>query len=231
MNRAIKLSILVGFLGLASACTDSTLDDGSTNPPPTGGTSGGEDTTFDHENDGIDPWTLLDRLEKEGPPKYTSHVHSCPKVRYATLGRVLASLGVNNMTVATPPALSGADLYKSGANAMGAANYANRIRENIGISTSGASREFDIFAAAAPDIIANIGTLDRCKTGGPTGAPASLFNASNQCEASGITCLIGQPAQAAHLDLCNITIQNASTPDVGKRLAVAALLAAAYTCE
>jgi hypothetical protein len=227
MNRAIHFTLLVASLGLASACTESSIDSGN-DPQPTGSTTGGEDTTFDHENDGIDPWTLLDRLEKEGPPKYTSHVHSCAKVRYATLGRVLTSLGVANVGVASAGATTGAGLYNSGDNAMGAPNYANRIRENIGISTSGASREFDIFAAAAPEIIAKIPTLERCKT---AGAPASLFNASNQCEASGITCLLGVPAQAAHLDLCNITIQSASSPEVGKQLAVAALLAAAYTCE
>jgi hypothetical protein len=182
-------------------------------------------------NDGISPWDLLDRLQKEGPPSFTSRMHSCAKVRYMTLGRVLTSLGVTQIGAANAPALSAADLYNNGDNAMGAPNYANRIRENIGISTSGASREFDIFAAAAPQIITALPTLDRCKTGGPTGAPASLFNAQNQCEASGITCLIGVPAEAAHLDLCNLTVSRASTPQVGQRLAVAALLAAAYTCE
>ena len=111
---------------------------------------------------------------------------------------------------------------------MGAPNYANRIRENITISTSGASRAFDVFAAAAPEIIAAVPTLTRCQA---AGAPASLFNAQDQCEASGITCLIGVPAEAAHLELCNLTVTSASTPDVGKRIAVAALLAAAYTCE
>jgi hypothetical protein len=223
------LTILVASLG-ATACTDSSIESGE-DPPPAGSTTGGEDTTFDHENDGISPWELLDRLQKEGPPRYTSHVHSCAKVRYDTLGRVLTSLGVANVGVGTAGALTAAGLFNTGDNAMGAPNYANRIRENIGISTSGASREFDIFAAAAPEIITKIGTLDRCKVGGPTGAPASLFNASNQCEASGITCLLGYPAEAAHLDLCNITLQRASTPQVGQRLAVAALLAAAYTCE
>jgi hypothetical protein len=223
----INLTILVASFGLA-ACTTDAVDDGTT--PPPGSTSGNEETTFDHMNDGISPWELLDRLVKEGPPRYTSHVHSCPKIRYATLGRVLTSLGVANVG-GTAGALTAAGLYKTGDNAMGAPNYANRIRENIGVGTSGASREFDIFAAAADEIIAAVPNLDRCKVGGPTGAPAALFNAADQCEASGITCLIGVPAQAAHLDLCNLTIQRASSVDVGKRLAVAALLAAAYTCE
>ncbi len=230
MNR-INYTILVASFGLAAtACTDSSVDTGN-EPPPGSTTSGDENSTFDHMNEGISPWELLDRLQKEGPPKYTSHVHSCAKVRYDTLGRVLTSLGVANVGVATAGALTAAGLYNSGDNAMGAPNYANRIRENIGISTSGASREFDIFAAAAPEIIAKIPTLDRCKVGGATGAPASLFNAQNQCEVSGITCLLGVPATAAHVDLCNVTIQRASSVDTGKRLAVAALLAASYTCE
>ena len=230
MNK-IKYTLLVASLGLAAtACTDDSMSTGN-EPPPGSTTSGDENSTFDHMNEGISPWELLDRLQKEGPPKYTSHVHSCSKVRYDTLGRVLTSLGVANVGVGTAGALTAAGLYNSGDNAMGAPNYANRIRENIGISTSGASREFDIFAAAALEIIAKIPTLTRCMVGGAGGAPASLFNAQNQCEVSGITCLLGVPATAAHVDLCNVTIQRASSVDTGKRLAVAALLAASYTCE
>ena len=40
-------------------------------------------------------WELLDRLQQEGPPTYTSRVHSCSKVRYRTFGTLLAQLGVN----------------------------------------------------------------------------------------------------------------------------------------
>ena len=59
----------------------------------------------------------------------------------------------------------------------------------------------------------------------------SLFNASNQCEADGITCLIGVPATASHVELCNLTVAKASDVETGKKMAVAALLAAAHTCE
>jgi hypothetical protein len=224
MNRfAISrhLTILVASMGLA-ACTSE--DPAPTQDPP-GSTTGGEDTTFDHENDGISPWDLVDRLAKEGPPKFTSRVHSCPKVRYKTLGAVLTSVGVNT---ASTTALSAADLYRTGANAMGAPNYSNRIRENIGISTSGASREFDIFAAAADEIIAKVPTLTRCQT---NGTPAVLFNAADQCDPSGISCIIGVPADLAHVELCNLTVSHASDIPTGKRLAVATMMAAAYTCE
>jgi len=220
-------TILVASLGvLAAGCTSSEIPvDEEGNTPPPGSTVGSEDNTFSHDNTTISPWELVDRLTKEGPPRYTSRVHSCPKVRYRTFGNVLASVGVN---VGNNTNLSAGQLYRTGGNAMGAPNFANRIRENIAITTSGASRAFDIFAAAAPEIIAAVPTLERCQI---NGQPAALFNSLDQCEASGITCIIGVPAQATHLDLCNLTIQRASTPEVGKRLAVAALMAAAYTCE
>jgi hypothetical protein len=213
------LAILASTV-LASACTDEVPTE---NTPPAGSTSGDESTTFDHDNDGISPWDLLDRLTKEGPPRYTSYVHSCSKVRYRTLGTVLTSLGVN---VANATALSAGDLYRNGANALGSANYANRIRENIAITTSGASREFDIFASAAPEIITAFAnnTMARCPN-------TPLFDAANTCRPEGITCLIGTTATASHLNFCNLTVSTASTVDVGKRIAVAAMLAAAYTCE
>jgi hypothetical protein len=217
------LAILASSV-LASACTDDLTPQ---NTPPAGSTSGDESTTFDHDNSGISPWDLLDRITQEGPPRYTSHMHSCAKVRYKTLGNVLASLGVN---VGNTTALSAGDLYNSGFNALGGPNYANRIRENIGITTSGASREFDIFAAASDEVIAAFGNpsstlMQRCPG-------AVLFDpTTNACTPSGITCLIGTPATSSHLDYCNLTVTSASDVATGKRLAVAAMLAAAYTCE
>lgn len=217
------LAILASSV-LASACTDETEP---VNAPPPGGTSGDETTTFDHDNSGISPWELLDRLQQEGPPTYTSRMHSCSKVRYATFGNILRSL---NVTIPTAQPAGGdvtaGALYFTGDNALGVANYANRIRENIGISTSGASRAFDIFAAAADPVIANFtaNSITRCPG-------ATLFDGADNCQLSGITCLIGAPATTRHLDYCNLTVASASDKTVGKRLAVATMLAAAYTCE
>jgi hypothetical protein len=219
-NFGFKMTILVASFG-AIACSTDVDDEGTNSQPPTNGTAGGEDTTFDHENDGYSPWDLIDRLAKEGPPRYTSHVHSCAKVRYATLGNVLRSVGINPANTTN---LSAGQLYTGGFNAMGGPNFANRIRENIGVTTSGSSRMFDVFAAGADEVITNMSTLERC--GG-----ATMFDANNQCRADGITCLIGAPATVAHLDFCNLTVTSASDVNVGKRIAVAAILAAAYTCE
>jgi hypothetical protein len=219
--------LLAASLGLMGACVQNELEDGNTpNPPPSGGTSSGnEENTFDHMNDGISPWELVDRLSKEGPPSFTSHMHSCSKVRYATLGNVLRAVGVN--TGATAAASAG-QLYTSGFNAMGGPNFENRIRENIGISTSGASRMFDIFAAAAPEVITAVPTLARCNRGG---VAAQLFDAGNQCVESGVSCIIGVPATPEHMQICNLSVSGASSVESGKRLAVAVLLAAAHTCE
>jgi hypothetical protein len=215
------LSVLV-----VGACTDG-LSDGSqpddTLPP--GSTTGGPGNTFDHTNDGIDPFTLLNRLSIEGPARYTSHVHSCSKVRIANLGNVLTDLGVN---LGNTNQVSAGGLYNSGFNAMGAANFPNRIRETILITTSAASRIFDIFAAAAPEIIAAMPTLPRCQVGG---VGPTMFDAQGNCSPAGISCLIGVPATSDQVQLCNLTVTSASTPAIGQNLAVAAMLAAAYTCE
>lgn len=221
MTRLTLLTILVASFG--AACTDDTTDIPD-NTPPEGSTSGSEAETFDHDNNGFDPWAVIDRLATEGPTRYTSRVHSCPKVRYRTFGAVLTSLGVN---AANAAALSAGRLYIDGFAAMGGPNFANRIRENLTTSTSGASRAFDIFAAASTEVINAMPTLARCTV---NGVPAVLFN-GNTCDPTGITCLIGTPATLGHIDFCNLTVSNASTPDIGKRIAVAALLAAAYTCE
>jgi len=218
------LSILAVSV-LAPACTDTLTP---SNQPPAGGTTSGDSTqTFDHQNDGISPWDLLDRIETEGPPRYTSHMHSCPKVRYRTLGHVLSDIGVNpvgtNMTGVLP-----GDLYTFGDNALGAPNYANRIRENIGITTSGASREYDIFAAAAPVV------LSQLKANAITRCPGALLfdsDTATTCRVDGLKCLLGMSPTPEHVEFCNLTVSGASSVAVGQQLAVAAILAAAYTCE
>ena len=217
------LTILFGAsLGVA-ACTDSVPS-----PPPdpsTGGTSSSDGNTFDHDNNNVSVWDLIDRLTKEGPPSFSSQMHGCTKPRYATLGNILTSIGINAANTAS---LSAGQLYTSGAAAMGAPNFSARVRENVSVTTSGASREFDIFAAGATEVIASVPNLARCNV---NGTPAAVFDAGGQCQASGITCIIGVPATPDHVALCNKTVSSASTPQIGQRLAVAAMLAAAYTCE
>jgi hypothetical protein len=225
--------LVLGLLTLGVACTDDGITTDPTQNPPTteqpgGGTTGGDGNTFDHDNSGTSAWELIDRLQKEGPPKYTSRLHSCPKVKYSAVGNILASRGVDM----NGGGVSAGGLYRSGNNALGIADYSNRIRENFVISTSGASRLFDIFAAAAPEIIAAMPTLDVCKI---AGVPSVMFGVDAQsktfCRSDGIACLTGTPPTGTAVEVCNRTVQDASNLDTGKNMAVAVLMAAAHTCE
>jgi hypothetical protein len=223
------LALLIGASLGVTACSDSIQEPTGDDDPTTGvgNTTGSNGNTFDHDNDGISVWDLINRLTQEGPPSFTAHMHGCSKVRYANFSAVLTSVGVDvtNMT-----ALSAGALYKASSVAQGTANYANRIRENIAITTSGASSMFDVFAAAAPEVIAKLQTLPRCQIAGVAIPP--LFDpTTNACNIDAITCLIGVPATQAHVDICNKAVMTGSTPDIGKGTAVAALMAAAYTCE
>ena len=98
------------------------------------------------------------------------------------------------------------------------------MRETIDIGLATTAKLFDIFVQAAPEIIANMPARAEC--GG-----VQLFDASDHCVARGISCLIGVPATAQHVAICNETITRAADVDSGKRLAVAVLAAAAHTCE
>jgi len=172
-----------------------------------------------------DPFDELERIQRDGPPRYTSRIHGCAKMRYQTLGNVLASRGVD---LAATDELSAGRLYATGGLALGAANYAARVRENIEIGLATTAKVFDIYAQAAPEIIANLPNRPECQVGG---VGAQLFDATNHCVADGVSCLIGVPATPAHLEICNQTVASAADVPTGKRLAVAVLAAAAHLCE
>lgn len=172
-----------------------------------------------------DPYAELERQQREGPPRYASRVHSCPKPRYRTLGNLLASRGVD---LAATGELSAGKLYSQGAQALGAPSYATRVRENIDLGLATTAKVFDIYVQAAPEIIAHLASRPECQIAG-VGAP--VFDAANRCVADGVSCLLGVPATATHLEICNQTVGDAADVESGKRLAVAVLAAAAHTCE
>jgi hypothetical protein len=222
-TRIASLLALIAHIALGACAGDS--DDPPANVPPPGATTGGDGTTFNHDNSAINIWELIDRLNKEGPLTFTSHMHSCKKLPYATLGNVLTGVGVDLTRSASA---SAAALYRDGAAALGAPDYPHRIHENGSVTTASAARQLDIFLAAADEIIAALPGVARCNVGG---AGVQLFDTDDHCLIDGITCLIGVPAQQAHIDQCNQTITRASSHAAGKRLAVALLMAASYTCE
>jgi hypothetical protein len=192
-------------------------------------TSGGEGANFEHPAAIGRPQAtveeVLARMTERGPLEYSARVHSCRKMPYATMGRVLVSLGVD--LDATGDTDAGA-MYRGSRGALGAPNYGARVSEGTELTAATAGRIFDILVQAAPEIIENVPSLDRCRVGGE---PGSVFLADGSCSRNGLSCLIGQYATEAHVELCNDTIARAEDPDEGRQIAVASLLAAAFTCE
>ena len=210
----------------AATAGDAAGGDAGTMEPPGNGTVGsGADTTFNHPDSTADLFDIVDRLNEEGPPTYASRVHGCPKMRYTTIGNLLASRGVNMQATGETEA---GFMWAQSDQALGVANYAARARENATLTTASAAKLFDIFVQAAPEIIAAMPTLEACTVGGQ---PTEMFNAGGSCTIDGITCLIGVPATLGHVSACNNIISQASTEAKGRIIAVAALLAAANTCE
>src|SRR5205085_8229666 len=87
-----------------------------TSPTPT---TGSEETTFDHDNTtAVDPFELLARLEEEGPNEVRSRFHSCPKIKYRTIGRILETRGVN---MGDTGQFAAANIYANADQALGVA--------------------------------------------------------------------------------------------------------------
>src|SRR5262249_62278414 len=124
---------------------------------------------------------VLQRIQDTGAPEISTRMHSCQKLKYVTLGNVLAQLGVNLAATATPP--SAGQLYKGGMQALGAPNYGARVREAIEGTTSGYTKLFDIFVQAAPEIIAAMPTQAACMV---AGVATQMVDASGQWPQAGI---------------------------------------------
>jgi hypothetical protein len=246
MTRQLRNLLRLAFVGSLSlgGCMTGTYQGGPSNPPPVdptqsssnsdvsslglapGSASGDTGNTFDHPDNQVDPFEVLSRIQQEGPPEVSSRLHSCQKLKYATLGNLLSNFGVNLGATGNPP--TAGQLYNGGSQAMGAPNYGARVAETIDLTTAGATKLFDIFVQAAPEIIAAMPNQAQCQV---KGQPTSMFDMSGKCTLAGITCLQGAPAQQAQVDLCNQAITEASTPQIGQTIAVATILSAQHTCE
>jgi hypothetical protein len=249
MNRMFLALVFAAAGCLGSAPTDTPNDPTTpedpttpTNPNPTtpntdptvdpnlglapSESAAGPENTFDHEKSEVDPFDVLKRIQDTGAPEVSTRMHSCQKLKYATLGNLLTQLGVNLQRTATPP--SAGQLYRGGAQALGAPNYGARVRESIEGTTSGDTKLFDIFIQAAPEIITAMPTRTACMV---AGVATSMFDMQGKCTKEGIACLQGKPASQAQVDLCNSVLTEASTAAIGQAIAVASILAAANTCE
>ncbi|MEP7124102.1 MAG: hypothetical protein ABJE95_24455 [Byssovorax sp.] len=207
---------------------------------PGGLTTGKDGNTFDHFNDpgasgAKDPFEILKERAEEGPPEVRTRLHSCTKIPYASLGDFLTSRGVNLKATSSggAPKTAG-ELYASGTDALGVARFDAREGETYFHTTAGATKLFDIFTQAAPEIIANIQNVDACKI---NGAGKPMFDAmTGACVYESLSCIMGRPATADDMTLCNLMLAQAAKGDandltIKRNITVAAFLSAANTCE
>lgn len=206
--------------------------DGDDDPTNDGSTSesGGEENTFEHP-DGLggetrDPFEVLAERQEEGPPEVRARLHSCQKMQNEALANTLAAFGVD-LDAKGDPAPAG-QLFREGRAALGGANYEARSSESIAWTNSGATKFQDIWVMAAAEIIAALPTAAHCQI---DGVGVEMFDENNQCNEAAVTCIIGRPATEDHLAICNQVVATAEDVEEGKQIAVAALMAAAHTCE
>lgn len=241
----IALFALVSASALAAAACDdsrpSSIDPthhGAYQEDPTkaveekpGAYAGGQKNTFDHMSSlgtdaAKDPFEVLKEREEEGPAEIRTRLHSCQKIQVTTLRSILVGFGVNIDATGDPP--TAGQLLKEGGGALGAANYDARVGESLVWTAAGAAKMFDILVQAAPEIIANLPNSAQCQI---DGVGPQVFDENNRCVEDAVTCLIGRPATADHLAICNSAVAQASDAETGKKIAVATLLSAAHSCE
>lgn len=236
--KRIALTLIVGAALAIAGCSDGTSDSlsngnngGALGGDPNG-TAGGEDTTFDHSNDpgaaapGADqnPSPEPPQVKVVGSPEVTSRLHACGKLSVTSVGTMLTSRGLTGGGTRPAGALSGQAIYMQGTTpaALGAANYNGRVPEAPFASTSSMAKVFDIFTMASYDPIAATWAAPACPG-------VKVIGTDGKFTKDGITCLMGKPARDEHVAIANDAI--AKNPTDGAKIAIAALLSAAHTCQ
>ena len=103
-------------------------------------------------------------------------------------------------------------------------------------TTAEATKLFDIFLRAAPEIVANIGSAAAAPACVYNGVSKPMFEADHTCVMESVSCLLGRPASKDDITLCNAIVAKADPANMAdltnkKYIAVATLLAAGHTCE
>lgn len=212
---------------LASACSDesSTLTNGggstrSATPPP-------EDTPGAAAAPPGDPTVISPaeaaQVRAVGSPEVTSRLHGCGKLTVGSLGSILDSRGLKGGGTRPNGRPSGQQIFDANETpaALGAANYTGRSGEAAFASTSAVSKMFDIFTMSSYDATADGWSPPAC--------PGVKFVDGGKVSKDAISCLIGKPATDEHVAIANDAI--AKNAKDGANIAVAALLAAAHTCQ
>ena len=141
------------------------------------------------------------------------------------------------LPIGRPGAGSAGDLYQNGGDALGVAKFDAREAETYFQTTASATKLFDIFIMAAPEIITNISSATLAPLCTYNGVNKPMFDpTSGACVYESASCIMGRPATADDLALCNNVLAQADptvTNDlvIKQNIAVAMLLSAAHTCE
>ncbi len=179
------------------------------------------------DNDSTEPVVQKVLEGTIGSPEVVARLHGCTKMTIGELSSLLSSRGVTVPAItAKPPTgaqTTAGGILSQGQSALGVANYSGRVAEALFASTSAFAKQFDVLIAAAPEIQANFAKSTAC--GGAT------LVENNQLTKDGISCLMGKPAKDEHITLANAAIAQSGDPATGLNIAVAAILAAAHTCE
>lgn len=219
-------SALFGLMGCNEGSSDE-LKAGaptaySNNPNYTAG--GSEETTFNHTNDpaGVSDGPLPDPGQRAletaaaGGAVASARMHSCGKLSLRAMRNLTTTRGMSAGT-------QGLVTNAANSAALGAANYGGRIPEAAFASTSALGKAFDIYVTASADITnANWA---------PTACPGVKLTENGKFTKDAVSCIMGKPAKPEHMALADDLVAQAATPADGQRIAVAALLAAANTCE
>jgi hypothetical protein len=233
MKRSLLILISLSALAL-SACdgTSDNLTNGESSAPRNSGqTSGGSDNTYDHSNDpaGVPAGTPYEpadpaQVRAVGSPEVTSRLHSCGKLTVASIGQLLTSRGLTGGGQRPQNISSGQQIFNQGdtAAALGGPNYNSRVPEAPFASTAAVSKMFDIYTMAAYDVVEADWEAPACPG-------VKVIGADGKFTRDGITCLIGKPATEEHVAIANDAI--VKSPSDGAKIAIAALLAAAHTCQ
>jgi hypothetical protein len=139
---------------------------------------------------------------------------------------------------------SAAFVYCSSQLTLGLPQYAARLSEATTITSGTGTKMMDLYATSATEleklVTMNANALPATATGCKdpnTGAQAKMFNADNTCNEAGVTCLQGYQATDDQVNLCSSVVTQAVAQGadpaltLGRRLAIAVVLAGSQMCE
>jgi hypothetical protein len=233
--KASSILTLLSTVGLAlviGACDDgqATLTDGRTAGDRTPSTTPGDNGDFNHPGGPSAPGAgeeFVDpaQVRAVGSPEVTSRLHGCGKLTVGSIGQLLQSRGLTGQGPGRPPnTQNGQQIFNANdtAAALGAANYNARVPEAPFSTTSAVSKMFDIYTMSSYDVLAPDFDAPACPG-------VKVIGTDGKFTKDGISCLIGKPASEEHVAIANDAV--AKNPTDGAKIAIAALLSAAHTCQ